>query len=138
MRPVASNHAYLPNHPSVTAYYSLSMAIELWPEISTRTLFIAGQSLQGSHSQLGITVNSFRSHTGCFTLLIQSEIRWLQRSHGFLYEGSAVLRNGDCACVRLYTTLYLCVHKHRLAKCTKCVACVSVCVNVGVDEYLKT
>ncbi len=105
IRSVASNHAYL---PTTIQYYSLSMTTELWPEISTRTLFIAGQSLQGSHSQLGITVNSFRSHTGCFTLLVQSEMGWLQRSHCFLYEGSAVLRNGDCVFVPLYYSLLVC------------------------------
>lgn len=54
-------------------------------------------------------------------------MRWLQRSHCFLHEGSAVPRNGHWVCVCLCTTLYLCVHKHRLGGCAKRVACQCLC-----------
>lgn len=99
-----SSGANLPYHPSRPAHYSPPMAAELLPEIPTRTVFIAGQSPLRSHSQLEITVNSFLSHTGCFTLLIQSEMRWLQRSHCFLYERSACFAQ-EC----VYAGLRVCV-----------------------------
>lgn len=88
-------------------------------------LFIAGQCLQGSHSQLSITVNSFLSHTGCFALLIRSEMTWFQRSHCFLYERSAGLtnRNRECASLQCF------VHKRiQVSGCTKCVLRICTCV----------
>lgn len=95
------------------------------PKTSTRMLFIAGQCLQGSHSQLSITVNSFLSHTGCFALLIRSEMRWFQRSHCFLYEGSAGLTNRNCKCASLQCFV---LKRIQVSGCTKCVSHTCTCV----------
>lgn len=99
----------------------------------TPTVFIGVQSLQGSHSQPGITLNSFLSHTGCFTFLVRQAWDGF-KGHALFCEMSRLC----CATLELCLCVNgrLCEWKkkkkitlHRLMCIPSVQLCVWVCVN---------